>query len=122
MGSILTSIKKLLGIEESYEHFDIDIIIGINTALSILSQLGVGEKSFSIEDKDAEWKDFLSDMTNLELIKSYIHMKVKLLFDPPQSSAVIEVMNRQISELEWRINELVDPSKEETSNEETSNE
>lgn len=117
MDSILTSIKKLLGIEESYEHFDIDIIIGINTVLSILSQLGVGEKSFSIEDKDAEWKDFLSDMTNLELIKSYIFMKVKLIFDPPQSSAVIEVMNRQISELEWRINELVDPGKEGTSNE-----
>ena len=117
MDSILTSIKKLLGIEESYEHFDTDIIIGINTALSILSQLGVGEKSFSIEDKDAEWKDFLSDMTNLELIKSYIFMKVKLIFDPPQSSAVIEVMNRQISELEWRINELVDPGKEDTINE-----
>ena len=119
MDSILTSIKKLLGIGESYTHFDTDIIIGINTSLSILSQLGVGEKSFSIEDKDAEWKDFLPDMSNLELVKSYIHMKVKLMFDPPQSSAVIEVMNKQISELEWRINELVDPGKEETINETT---
>ena len=117
MDSILTSIKKLLGIDEADTNFDVDVIFHINTTLSILSQLGVGEKSFSIEDKDAEWKDFLSDMTNLELIKSYIFMKVKLIFDPPQSSAVIEVMNRQISELEWRINELVDPGKEETSNE-----
>ena len=110
MDSILTSIKKLLGIEESYTHFDTDVIIGINTAISILTQIGVGPvNGFSITDKTSVWSDFISDMSKLELVKSYVHLKVKLLFDPPTSSAVIEVNNRQLSELEWRISILVDP-------------
>lgn len=103
--SILTSIKKLLGITEEYEHFDQDIIIHINSVFMILNQLGVGpSNSFSITDKTAVWSDFISEGTNLESVKSYIYLKVRLLFDPPTTSAVMESMNRMISELEFRLN------------------
>lgn len=104
MESILTSIKKLLGISEEYEHFDSDIIMHINSALMILTQLGVGpEEGFLIEDSSATWQDFLGTKIKFEAIKSYIYLRVKLLFDPP-SSAVIASIDRQITELEWRIN------------------
>lgn len=105
MESILTSIKKLLGIEEEYKHFDADIIIHINSVLMTLTQLGVGpSEGFSIDDETATWSDYLSDNTNLEGVKSYIHLNVKLLFDPPLSSAVIDAMERRIKEFEWRLN------------------
>ena len=104
MDSILTSVKKLLGIDEAYEHFDQNLIIHINSVLAILTQLGVGpENGFSISDKSAVWNDFISDSLKLEFVKSYMNLKVRLLFDPPLGSAVIEAINRQISELEWRI-------------------
>ena len=84
MESILTSIKKMLGITEEYEHFDSDLIIHINSVFMILTQLGVGPPSgFSVQDKSATWKEFISDETKLQLVKSYMQMKVKLLFDPP---------------------------------------
>ncbi len=105
MESILTSIKKMLGILEEYEHFDTDIIIHINSVLSILTQLGIGPpEGFSIKDKEAVWTDFIPDNPCLESVKSYVYLKVKLLFDPPLSSSVTESTNRLISELEWRIN------------------
>jgi len=110
MESILTSIKKLLGIEDEYTHFNPDIIIGINSALSILTQIGVGPSTgFSISDKTSTWSNFISDLSKLELVKSYIHLKVRLLFDPPASSAVIDVINKQLIEFEWRLNIHVDP-------------
>lgn len=110
MESILTSIKKMLGITEEYEHFDADLIMHINSVFMILNQLGVGPSSgFAIQGKDETWTDFISENHKLELVKSYMHLKVKLLFDPPLGSAVIEVMNRQISEFEWRLNVAVDP-------------
>lgn len=105
MESILTSIKKLLGIEEGYEHFDNDIIMHINSVLSTLTQLGVGpSEGFSIQDKNSTWTEFLKDDKNLDSVRSFIYLKVRLLFDPPSSAAVIESMNRQASEFEWRIN------------------
>jgi len=106
--SILTSIKKLLGIPEEQTHFDPDIIMHINSVLSILNQLGVGVEGFSIQDKDATWNAFVTDDTKTEMIKTYVYQKVKLIFDPPLSSSVIEAMNRSIAELEWRINSTVD--------------
>lgn len=111
MESILTSIKKLLGITEEYEHFDIDIIMHINSAFSVLTQLGVGpEEGFHIEDDSTEWSEFLFEDTRLEMVKTYIYLKVRLAFDSTNlSSAVIESINRQINELEWRINVVVDP-------------
>ena len=111
MDSILTSIKKLLGIEEEYTQFDTDIVMHINTVFTILTQVGVGPtKGFSIKDKTAVWSDFTEGVTDLNSIQTYIFLKVKLLFDPPTSSAVIESMNRSISELEWRLFVTADQS------------
>ena len=108
--SILTSIKKLLGIAEEDTSFDQDIIMHINTVFAILAQLGVGPANgFSIEDDSAIWEDYLGNATNLELVKSYIYMKVRSMFDPPTSSILADAMNKNISELEWRINATVDP-------------
>lgn len=106
MDSILTSIKKLLGIAEEYDHFDSDLIMHINSVFSILTQIGVGpSEGFTISDSYAVWSDFISeDNKNFEAVKSYIYLKVRILFDPPLSSAVMESMNRMISELEWRLN------------------
>lgn len=106
--SILISIKKLLGIDKSYTHFDADLIMHINSALFVLTQLGVGDPDgFSIKDEEAQWRDFVSDY-EIESVKSYVFMKVKLLFDPPTSSSVIESYNRLINEFEWRITVAVD--------------
>lgn len=111
MDSILTSIKKLLGIAEDYEHFDQDLIIHINSVLSVLTQLGVGpSEGFSIEDENATWDDFIPEDKRLSSIRSYVYMKVKLLFDPPLSSSVMESMNRMISEFEWRLNVAAEPT------------
>ena len=109
MESILTSIKKLLGIEEEYTQFDNDIIMHINSVFLNLTQLGVGPaEGFLIEDDTATWEDFIGDSNQLQAVKSYMYLKVKLLFDPPLSSSVIESMNRMIAELEWRFNVAVD--------------
>lgn len=109
MESILTSIKKLLGIEEEYKHFDADIIMHINSVFTVLTQIGVGPaEGFRIEDDLTTWNDFLGDDKRLDSVKSYMHMKVKLLFDPPTQSAVMESMNRMINEFEWRLNVTAD--------------
>lgn len=109
MDSILTSIKKLLGIDEEYTQFDNDIIMHINTVFLNLTQLGVGpEEGFLIEDDAATWDDFIGDSNQLQAVKTYVYLKVKLLFDPPLSSSVIESINRIVSELEWRLNVAVD--------------
>lgn len=109
LDSILTSIKKLIGPVEEYEHFDTDLIFHINAALSILTQLGIGpKKGFLIRDKSAVWTDFLKDEIKLEMVKSYVYMKVKLVFDPPTSSAAVASMERMITEFEWRSNVAVE--------------
>lgn len=109
MDSILTSIKKLLGIDEEYTQFDSDIIMHINTAFLNLTQLGVGPaEGFLIEDDSATWGDFIGDSNQLQAVKTYVYLKVKLLFDPPLSSSVTESINRIISELEWRLNVAAD--------------
>jgi hypothetical protein len=109
--SILTSIKKLLGITEEYTHFDSDIIMHINTVFMTLNQLNVGPSGgFMIEDKTTTWDEYIDTssepdkLNQLSAVKSYMHLKVKLLFDPPLGSAVMESMNRMINELEWRLN------------------
>ena len=109
MDSILASIKKLLGVPEEYTQFDADIIMHINSVFLNLNQLGVGpEAGFAIENDSAEWSDFISDNVQLNAVKTYMYLKVKLLFDPPLSASVIESMNRTIAELEWRLNVVVD--------------
>ena len=106
MDSILTSIKKLLGITAEYKQFDPDLIIHINSVFLILKQLGIGpEQGFSISGEYETWDQYLPEGSeNFEAVKSYMHIKVKLLFDPPTSSAVMEAMNRMASEYEWRLN------------------
>lgn len=105
MESILLSIKKLLGITEEYDHFDTDLIMHINSVLMILTQLGVGpSEGFRIEDELATWEDYIGDREDIESIKSYLYLKVKLLFDPPLHSSVMQSMERFINEFEWRLN------------------
>lgn len=104
MDSILTSIKKMLGVVEEYEHFDADLIMHINTVLSVLTQLGVGpSEGFSIKDKSEKWSDFIPQDSRLDAAISYVYLKVRLLFDPPLSSSTMESINRTVSELEWRL-------------------
>ena len=107
--SILTSIKKMLGVAEDYIEFDEDIITHINSVFLNLTQLGVGpEEGFMIEDDTAVWEDFIVDSIKLQAVKTYMYPKVKLLFDPPLSSSVTESFTRMIAELEWRLNVAVD--------------
>ena len=102
--SILIYVKKLLGIQEDYTHFDPDVIYGINAAFGVLTQLGVGpEEGFMISDDSAKWNDFVSDDTRLSLIKPYVYLKTRLLFDPPSSNALIDSFNKTINEYEWRL-------------------
>lgn len=103
--SILTSVKKNLGLDESYEFFDADILLYINGVFSTLNQLGIGpEVGFMIEDKDTTWDAYLVDDLRLNSVKTYMYLKVRLLFDPPVTSFAIEAMNQQAKELEWRLN------------------
>lgn len=106
--SILLSVKKNLGITEEYTHFDKDIIMHINTYLNVLYQLGVGSMPLVIEDDKAEWTDLVGDRNDLETIKTYLYIKVRMVFDPPTSSILAEALNKSASELEWRINSTVD--------------
>lgn len=110
MESILTSVKKMLGITEEYKHFDADLVMHINAVFMVMNQLGVGPaEGFAIKGEEELWTDFIPDDMQLGLVKSYMHLKVKLLFDPPLGSAVIDVMNRMIEEFEWRLNVAIDP-------------
>ena len=103
MESILTSIKKLLGIQAEYTAFDQDLIIHINTAFAVLNQLNIGPPyGFVIEDDTTTWDAYITSC-NLTMVRSYIYMKVRLMFDPPTSGVLVESMNSMISELEWRL-------------------
>lgn len=110
--SILESVKKMLGIHEEYTHFDSDLIMHINSVFMILTQLGVGPKEgFAISDSVDTWNEFIPEDQNIQAVKTYMHHKVKLLFDPPLSATVMECMNRVVSELEWRLNIEVETPK-----------
>jgi hypothetical protein len=103
--SILISTKKVLGVTQEYTVYDLDIITFINAAFSILSQLGVGpEEGFMIDDDSAKWSDFVVPPNQLNLVKTYIYLKVRLLFDPPTTSYLIEATTKQLEEYEWRLN------------------
>lgn len=103
MDSILLSVKKLLGIDAEYTIFDPDLIIHINTAFAVLNQLGVGpEKGFMIEGESETWDEYITNY-NFMMVKSFVFLKVRLLFDPPTNSFLIESMNRQLEEFTWRL-------------------
>lgn len=109
MDSILTNIKKLIGLEEDYEVFDMDLIIHINSVFVILNQLGVGPaEPFSILDKSATWSDFWGDKQPVGAVTTYMYLKVKMLFDPPTSGITNTAMENSIKELEWRLNVQTD--------------
>ena len=111
MESILTSIKKLLGIAENNKDFDTDIVIYINTVFSDLTSIGVGpSEGFSIEDEYSIWNDFISeaDAKKLNNVKTYMYLRVKLVFDPPTNSSVLTSMQTQADKLEWKLNVAVE--------------
>lgn len=107
--SILNNIKRLLGPNETYNHFDLDIITHINSTLMTLNQLGVGPKEgFMITGPDETWADFIGPRKDLADIKSYVYNKVRLVFDPPQNSFLVEAIKEAIKESVWRINNQVE--------------
>lgn len=107
--SILESTKKILGIEASYTAFDLDIMTHINSVFTTLTQLNVGPPTgFFIEDDTAVWEDFIAPWENLNAVKSYMYLRVRLLFDPPATSYHIASLESQVKELEWRLNVQVD--------------
>ena len=111
MESILTSIKKLIGIEEEDTSFDTDIIIHINSVFALLRRMGIGPSTgFSIEDSDNTWDEYITEGSDpiLESVKTYLYLKTKLVFDPPTNSALLQTMKEEIQELEWSLNFEVD--------------
>lgn len=106
--SILDSTKKILGLDSDYKHFDVDIIMHINSIFSQLTQLGVGpEDGFEIEDNSTLWSAYLGGNKKINLVKSYMYLKVRILFDPPTTSFDITAKQDQIKEFEFRINVAV---------------
>lgn len=113
--SILETIKKQLGIDSAFKNFDPDIILAINAALNTLTQIGVGpDYGFIIHGPDDTWSSYLNGNVLLEQVKLYIFLKVKLMFDPPTSSVVMECYKNMINELEWRLNVQEDHAEEVT--------
>lgn len=111
MDSILLTIKKMLEIDSDFDGFDMAVIAGINSAIFSLSQIGIGpDGGYSIEDANATWDTLFNSVPNLEAVKTYIFLKTKLQFDPPQTSFVLSAMENQINQLEWRLQVEVDPT------------
>lgn len=103
MDSILDSIKKLLGIQPEYKSFDQDIMMHINAVFVVLNQLGIGpSEGFSINSRDIKWSKYSTEL-NTNLVKTYVYLKVRLMFDPPASATLVESINAMIRELEWRL-------------------
>ena len=111
MENILSSIKTLLGPGEDDDHFDPDIIMHINSAFTVLTDIGLGPPSgFFIIDDEAKWTDFIGERKDLESVKTYVYLKTKLVFDPPQAGYLIDSIKSQIQELEWRLNDKAERS------------
>lgn len=103
MDSILDSIKKLLGIQPEYKSFDQDIMMHVNAVFVVLNQLGIGpSEGFSINSRDIKWSKYSTEL-NTNLVKTYVYLKVRLMFDPPASATLVESINAMIKELEWRL-------------------
>lgn len=112
IASILDSVKKNLGLDSDYTHFDADIITHINSVFFELQQIGIGPNSgFRIEDKTAEWETYPIDDNNKSAVKSYLYLKVRLIFDPPATSFTISAMEKQAQEFLWRLSTNREDSK-----------
>ena len=109
--SILVSVKKLIGLAPEDDSFDTDLIVHINSAIDVLRQMGINSELY-VEDETLTWGDYLPSDEYLRMVKSYVYMKVRKWFDPPQNGTAMEALNSSIAELEWRINVTVDPKKE----------
>lgn len=110
--SILMTIRKLVCGDPYANHFDTDLLVHINACFSILNQLGVGpESGFVVTDETQSWSSYVADNRILNMVKTYVTLKVKKIFDPPLTSSVLEAMDKEISQLEWRLNVAVDPVK-----------
>lgn len=110
--SILLSIKQSLGLDKEYTPFDPDVIMHINSVFMVLNQLGVGpEDGFVIEDDTSMWNEYLTNPKELQGVRTYIYLKVKLIFDPPLNSSVLESMKQSINEFEWRLNAKAESNK-----------
>lgn len=109
--SILNSIKKLLHLDISYDAFDVDVIIHINSALSALNQIGVGpEEGFAIDSADQTWDAFLSDPLKTNMARTYVYLSVRLAFDPPTTSNLVASIEKQLDQLTWRLSVTRTPS------------
>ena len=108
--SIMLTVKKMLGIAEEYHAFDLDVITNINACFLTLNQLGVGPRyPFSISGPETQWDDFLSEQTQvLQGVQTYVYMRVRLMFDPPTNSFLVDSMKKQLDEMEWRFMTQVD--------------
>lgn len=103
--SILDTVKKTIGLAPEIPDFDQDIILHTNSILSVLTQIGIGpEEGFVISDSSQTWKDFLGEDPNLEMVKSYVCNRVRLIFDPPTNSNVTQALEKQCTEFETRAN------------------
>lgn len=100
--SILDSIKKPIGLETTYAEFDSDLILLINGNLMTLAQNGVGKEGFRITGETEKWSDFLGDYTDVELAKTFVYLRTKVVFDPPSTSAVLEAYKKEAEECLWR--------------------
>lgn len=110
MSSILEDVKHKVGPSGEYSYYDKDITDAINLAFGILNQIGVGpEEGFSISDASTQWEEYITDTTTLNIVKEYMYLKVRILFDPPTSSFVLTEMKEQCNEFEWRLNVQNDP-------------
>lgn len=102
--SILDSTKKILGLDAGYTAFDLDVITHINSAFSVINQLGIGpDDGFMIMDSSTTWTDFLGNNLKYNIVKSYVYLRVRMLFDPPNTSFLNKALEDQLRELEWRL-------------------
>ena len=111
--SILKTIKQLIGCPDDFEQFDLDLIVHINSAFATLTHLGVGPKEgYRITGADNAWGEFEDDAQKLSLIKDYVYIKTRLLFDPPTSGSLMDSLKEQLNEMEWRLYMIYDPISE----------
>lgn len=105
MSSILTSVKKLLGIPEDYDCFDSDILMNINMVLPVLRQIGV-DTNIDTVTAESKWDELSSSTEIVNMLRVYIALRVRIIFDPPTNSSLLEAIQKKIDELEWRLNVL----------------
>lgn len=100
---ILYTIKKMLGVSLEESPFDMEIMVGINSAIMVLNQIGIGPSGFVVTGIEQTWSDLLEDFTDLEAVKSYIYIRTRLVFDPPTNSFLVNALQDQMKEYEWRL-------------------